>query len=359
LLLLQFAAITLTRVRAEKTFLIIPEELLMSRFASSFAALAIFVCSAQALMATVVFSDGGTHTVNSPSVDIALSNNTTLNVATGAVINAPSTSAAIGLSAVSTDFSLNNHIHVTGGSLTGGASTQAFSGRGGFGINAVFGTLDISGGTFTGGVGDFVPGDAVKVVGAQSTISNGTFHGAQGSPFGSAGNALSVYDGTMTISGGAFFGGDTASGAGAAGAALRMGVGNTDTPVHVTITHGTFTAGADSTPATYGPYAVVLDVADDSVLDLKGGTFVGGFLVTQTLNVYGTNLQLTSLPMGKHLSGTLMDGSPISVDMLVIEPYTINLITVPEPSSLVLVAIALAAAVAAYGGPNHRRSRTA
>src|SRR5204863_10204106 len=87
-----------------------------------------------------------------------------------------------------------------------------------------------------------------------------------------------------------------------------------------------------------------------ATVELEGGVFHGGFLVDgggSTLNVYGTGLTMTMTMINSefyegHVQGTLLDGSPLSVDVTVYAPSVINLISVPEPSSLILASVGMA-----------------
>src|SRR5262245_22483095 len=88
----------------------------------------IAVLAARTATATVTYSDGGMHAVNSSSPDIRLSKGTTLNVGPGAVITGPTGPQGapdITLDAISTLDGSGNHIHVTGGSISGGTSTAS------------------------------------------------------------------------------------------------------------------------------------------------------------------------------------------------------------------------------------------
>ncbi len=288
-------------------------------------------------MATVTYSDGGTHTISSSSPDVSLSNSTTLNITSGAVVNGPSGSP--GGPAVSAYDSTANHIQVTGGSITGGSNPQPFAGFAGHGIDMVGGTLDISSGTLSGGTASFVPGAAVWVTNTQSTISGGTFYGGDITASGYANDAVVVNGGNMTISGGTFYGGDGYL----AGIALSLGKSNISPPPHVVVTGGTFTAGTGLGPDLYGAYSVAIGYNyPGAVLDLKGGHFVGAFLMEPgtVLNVYGYGLTATAITHGRHIAGTLLDGTPLSLNTFVYDPVTINLINVPEPGTLVLCGFA-------------------
>lgn len=77
-----------------------------------------------------------------------------------------------------------------------------------------------------------------------------------------------------------------------------------------------------------------------------GGEFVGEFalLHTAVVNVYGTNLMLEPV-LGTPddsdflLTGVLSDGTAISNGVQIFDSAQLNLIAVPEPSSLALLGI--------------------
>ena len=86
--------------------------------------------------------------------------------------------------------------------------------------------------------------------------------------------------------------------------------------------------------------------------DFSGGRFRGVIAVygDSTLNFYGKNLKLSSATTGEldgftgdfyHISGTLIDGSPIESPVFLRSDFnsTINLIAAPEPSVVILMLI--------------------
>jgi hypothetical protein len=304
--------------------------------------LAIFVLALVAFAAdtraSTTYFDGGTHTISGLSADISLSNGTTLNVVNGAAINAPTGFDGVGA------YDSTAHVSVTGGTIAGGSNPQAFGGFANSGIGMVGGTLNIGGGTLTGGNASFVPGSAINTRNTQITISSGIFHGGDISTSGYAGNAVVVNGGSLHISGGSFFGGNGYL----AGIAISLAQSNAPIPAYALITGGTFTAGSGLGFGGFSPFSLAIGYNGSSTMDLKGGQFFGGFYLEDgsILNVYGHGLTTSPITNGKHIVGTLLDGTPLSVDAFLKPTATVNLVNVPEPSTLVLAAFGLGGLVA-------------
>jgi hypothetical protein len=127
------------------------------------------------------YNDGGTHTISGPDTDVVITNGTTVNIVPGASITPALQYDPFGGNAVDVS---SGSLNVTGGSMTGGSSKF-----GGAGLSAGRGYFDISGGTFQGGSG----------AGNVPPIGNGRDIAGAGASFG-AWN-------TLSISGGNFFGG--------------------------------------------------------------------------------------------------------------------------------------------------------
>jgi hypothetical protein len=208
------------------------------------------------------------------------------------------------------------------------------------------GTLNISGGSFTGGYAGFVPGSGVRTYATAVTISGGTFLGGANTGAGYAGEALDVSGGEIQIGGGTFH---EASFTNFISDAAMVKIGGGLGPTHGVITGGIFDTGST------GVSALAVGWNYPATVDLKGGVFHGGLEVVggeSTLNVYGTGLTMTMTMIGSefydgHVQGTLLDGSQLSVDVRVYAPSVINLISVPEPSSLILASVGMAIAIIA------------
>jgi len=302
----------------------------MQRIISLASAILLATFGLQPAMAAINFSDGGTHAVNAPSADISLSNATTLNLAPGASITAPA--VTVGVSAYD---GLANQIHMTGGMIVGGSDPQNLGGVAAPGIGMQGGLADISGGTVSGGSASFIPGNAIDTRFSQVSISGGTFHGGDITDFGYAADAVVINGGSLEISGGTFYGGNGYF----AGIAVSLAKGNAPVPAYALITGGTFVAGTGSGIGGFAPFALAIGYNTSATMDLKGGQFTGDFYLEEgsVLNVYGHGLALSN--NGRHIAGTLLDGTPLSVDAYVKATATVNLINVPEPATGALAAL--------------------
>lgn len=254
--------------------------------------------------ASVIYNDGNQHTVSGPSADITITNDTPVTVTAGATITA-AISSGNGLNGI---LSRNSPLTITGGSITGGITTNTDRDDGNgllFGSTSSTTPLLISGGTFTGGSGGSSPGS-----GAVVNITNGS---------------------TATISGGNFVSSGSV------------------TPVNAT--------------------ALMIQEDNASSIVISGGTFSGGphnieiylaLFEKSTLTFTGSNLSATYAVVDSffdayEIKGTLSDGSPIDVyvDAYQIGPDVVSpneilfegdrsAIAIPEPSSVVLAGIAVA-----------------
>src|SRR4051794_3016687 len=171
----------------------------IARFAALVAASIFCLAEAQSITAGTTYSDGGNHNIPGPAPDITIANGTTLIVAPGAAISAASPNPGI----LTNDGSLN-HVVVSGGTIVGGANPASFGGFGGSGINMFGGTLNISGGDFTGGAASFVPGSGVQTLFTTVTISGGNFFGGNMTGNGYPGRAAELSGAEIQITGGTF-----------------------------------------------------------------------------------------------------------------------------------------------------------
>ena len=284
----------------------------------------------RAAKAAVDLDDGTTHTISSSSAQVLLSNGTSLIVVPGASI----VSDAIEAGVAAYDRSGYNVV-VTGGSITGGSNPQSFGGFAASAIDMRGGTLNISDGLFIGGDASFVPGAGLSTIDTDVTITGGTFFGGQNTIGSiSSGNGLQVGGGNYEISGGTFQGaGGLKGGNGAAFGWFNKG---NSPSAYALITGGSFIAGS---PGFFGTeYSLAVGYNYAYTVDLKGGQFDGTIFVDEgsTLNIFGYDLTANPISSGEHVTGTLLDGSPFSSDVLNNGPVTVTLINVPEPSTIVL-----------------------
>lgn len=241
------------------------------------------------------YNDGGTYTINGPDTDVRVYDSTEVSMTGGAVITG-SNGASIGTDAIfAFDFAT---FTADGGSATGG---NGDSFRGGAGLRVdEFSDVTISGGIFTGGSGGSVGGDGAFVSsrpGDSLMITGGSFVGGSG-PSEGYGIRLNGFGGTGSISGGSFVG--------------RYGLIMREGDFVLDVTGGTF--------STTNP--LLPDIALES---------------SSVLNVYGTGLSFD----GTDLTGTLLDGSPIDVRVLINDNAQLNLVNVvPTPSALGAASIA-------------------
>ncbi|MEW8028103.1 MAG: PEP-CTERM sorting domain-containing protein [Candidatus Thiodiazotropha sp.] len=228
---------------------------------------------------------------------------------------------------------------VNGGEIIGGDGGQT----GGNGIDGWIETigLDMSGGTIRGGDGGNRGGHGIATFGTISgTISGGTIRGGDGA---TGGNAINSQDGTnLVISGGRFQGGD--------GGIYGGDAINSSGYHSSTISGGYFDAGAGLLDDGW-----LLHLTGMGHWGITGGLFgynnIGnglGIFNNASVDIHGWDLELTD----NLLTGFLLDGSWIETPVsLAYNEYApsgmLNLINhqnirVPEPGSLILLAIGLA-----------------
>ena len=295
---------------------------------------------------SVLYSDGAIHTVSSSSDSVIIENATTLNVVSGASVNAPSDTYGI----AGDDYS-QSALTMTGGSVTGGVFMAG-------------GTAHISNGILNGGIPGSEGLDAFAGRGTDVTISGGTFVGGDSNLIWGAHDAFIAVEGSrVNISGGVFIGGNageyaySAFGLAGASVVLNNGLGS---PFSL-ITGGTFIAGTGGSYGGLSPFALWVGYNSPGFLDLKGGHIAGSFGVEgdSILNIYGYGLTTTIIDSeidvySEHITGTLLDGSTLNADALVFQNGQVNLINVPEPSSVILAALGLVG-LAAWGWRRRRR----
>lgn len=258
-------------------------------------ALALFITSGAVAKATD-YNDGGTHTISGSDTNVVISNGTTVNIVSGATVIGPY-EEPFGHDAIQMQ-DASSSINVTGGTITGGGGSY----QGGGGIIATNGSLDISGGDFTGGDGSTVSpfyggGPGVYANDFQSfSISGGMFTGGEGEQLG--GNAVHINTftpKTAYVSGGTFDGG--------AGAIQDSGYDLLVTgPIQVEITNGDFvgyhSAIKNNAVANVsgGHFVNLLEAWDEATINFSGGQ-IGQLLVRDTAeanisdgSLYGVDL---------------------------------------------------------------------
>lgn len=299
------------------------------RIAPMLAALAFTFSSASAV---VIYDDGGTHDVDSPSDGIFVTNGTTVNVLPGAIIMPPVTGKGATVMNGST-------LNVSGGriegvgTLSGNIPNPA--------LQANHSTINISGGELIGSTAA-APGRAVQISHCDLVISGGALLGTT-SWSGSQGSALGIFGTTTaTISGGLFNGGLFSDGGTLiiSGGEFRgrqsvlMFLGYSDLTIDVSILGGRFVSESAINPFFFGATTspVEAKIFGGEFLSLYGGapTWISqSFPITFT----GTNLDWTQ--SRDLLTGTLASGDPISVILVVANPDDITLVepVSVEPSS--------------------------
>jgi hypothetical protein len=367
-----------------------------------FALLVVAAVSATSHAQTIL--NGGTHTINGSSGPIILENGATLNVVSPASITGSSTHYGILGNAGTT-------INLTGGLVTGGTNTT--SNIDGNGIRT-FGSFVATGGSVQGGtitLGSLtVAGDAIDCLSdidsSKIQVNGGTFQGGSSRNYGGSGALFQQYTAsgpasTLSINGGTFLGGN---------GAINPGVGAFLSGENATsgqVSGGVFEGGAGGTPSAGGTGIEVQLVAGAS-LTISGGSFVGGqggpanglsllyngdgvdspipqlnvtggvfsgaigiVSVYSDLNFFGTDFAYN--PATGQFTGVLQDGHMIDViieDLLNGLPHYslnyqgtgpdevtfVNVSSVPEPSSIVTLAIGLVGLAAAKR--KARRGRT-
>jgi PEP-CTERM motif len=285
-------------------------------------------CSSGVDAGYVVYSDGAAHSLSSPTTNYyGITNGSTFNVQPGASI-APTPEAQAGDAAI---FTSSGNLNVSGGTITGGASAvpTAYAGSDAIFVTSSSGTAGstlISAGQITGGAG----------------LTGGT------------GLAL-VNAGPTTISGGTITGGNSVLTEGQGGIGISYNKGS-----QLTITGGTFSGGTSP-----GPVAIPsssLTTLGGGNIEVSGGLFLSEIIVDyesygSRLDFFGTGLSYSN----GILSGTLGDGSTID-QTVTISPFSgINTVvvvsgggtevsfvatpaSVPEPASIVLIALGLGGA---------------
>jgi hypothetical protein len=293
--------------------------------------------------AQVSFGDGGTHTTSGPSGDVALTNNTTLQVVPGASILGRLNENGI-------TGTINSSVVLSGGSVTGGPGALPGTSVP-FGISLDGGSFTATGGTVTGGTYSFTGGidggSALNLTGTTTTISGGTFIAGTGSNPLTAVFALSFESGApsnvsnqLTISGGTFIGASQAD--------LNFG--------SATISGGTFEGSFGS------------NLSGFAQLNISGGTFDGGQQMKYestglggSLNFFGSGFVftptfVTPFFVQGQLSGTLANGDLFNqiISFDDIQGYQIQSgpgefsfigdpsAVAPEPSSMLMVGLGLA-----------------
>jgi hypothetical protein len=279
-------------------------------------------------------------------------------------------------------------VQISGGTFQGGNATEIFDYAG---AGAVLYTsypsgtsIQISGGTFQGGNGGLLGGNGASLgAGANEagfmTVSGGTFQGGNGQYAGFGASFATEYGGSITVSGGTFQGG---SGLNPGAGAFFNSVGSGS----ITVSGGTFQGGN-------GDVSAQVALFSGSSMTISGGTFIGGLQIVSggssifppfsQLNVtggifsgpielepYNTNLNFFGMGFVYNyqtgsFTGTLTDGDMIDV---VVPNYTgsiqyivdgPNEVTfnygIPEPSSIVTLAIGLLGLAAAQAYRSRQR----
>lgn len=234
------------------------------------------------------------------------------------------------------DFRSTGPLRISGGTIKGG-DADAFAGAGLDISNAS--DAQITGGTFLGGRGSSNPsgsfgGEGVSIDESQITITGGSFSGGTGETAAGHGLEVDGDDSFVTILGGSFFGTDTEGLDDNHGSAVYADEGRID------IFGGSF--DAISAPA--------LDIDTESLVNMFGGTFVGGISIAEgsTLNVFGQKLSFED----GVLTGSIRGNLGFSIDVTLDEGGSLNLIpaAIPVPASLPLIAAGLGA-LAIFGKP--------
>lgn len=175
-------------------------------------------------------------------------------------------------------------------------------------------TVDITGGTQTGGDGDLTYGDeaapGLHVEASDITVTSGTFVGGSNGWSCGAPGACILIPTACVITDGVFTGGDASQDAnGGTGLVLSTdGVG-------VTIDDGTYTGGAGAGTGSAG-YSFGAFITGGADVEISGGLFTGDWGINlvsgSTLTVYG----LFDTATGSALSGALLNGDSIDIAII-------------------------------------------
>ncbi len=327
-----------------------------------------------------IYNDGGTHTVNGTSGPILLEGSgTTLDLVSPATISGSSgiQSGVAIIGQVGTTINLlggqvnggigaGGSFSASGGVVQGGDTTR-MPGVGGTALDLAApsgfpsASAQISGGTFIGENASFLGGIGFVLTtlggttGNSSSISGGTFQGGSGGTTGNGGDGghFDLNLTALTINGGTFIGGSGFRSGNTNGNGLILN----SFGCSESITGGSF-SGADS--LIFGGYS--------SSLVISGGTFhnqMGFGLddVGTSVTFLGTGLNYDSA--NGIITGTLDDGSVLSTTLQLgsVNPHLVIQVTnnsgeeiefsaiasgsVPEPSSIVILAIGLLGLAAA------------
>lgn len=175
-------------------------------------------------------------------------------------------------------------------------------------------TVDITGGTQTGGDGDATyidgPGVGLHVEASDITITAGTFVGGSNGWASGAPAARILLPTACAIVDGTFTGGD-AGGDANGGTALALATDG----VSITIDDGVYTGGAGAGSGSAG-YSLGISIAGGADVEISGGLWTGDWGVNlvsgSTLTVYG----LFDTATASALVGTLSNGDAIDVAII-------------------------------------------
>jgi hypothetical protein len=275
------------------------------------------------------FNDGGAHVLKGSATSAQVSNATTL------TIEAPA--------AVSAGVQVDGHstLNLLGGTVAGTDSPANYT-TGQTAISSI-GLFTASGGAVTGGNATGVGGAGGIGLLSQGTtrISDGSFLGGSGTQLGGYGLSTSLQG--LDLSGGLFQG----------GAGARMGSG-------VFVNGASLDRGLISGGAFDGYYSLIFNGFGHSDLEITGGTFQNGLFLTlydeSSVDFRGSDFSFDS--RSKLLTGQLDDGTHLSTTINSFFPYSIHrsagsirfsaidFVSVPEPSSWILLTAGLTTAMA-------------
>lgn len=263
---------------------------------------------------TTTYSDGAIHTVSSSTADIVVTSATTLDVVSGAILG-PDASGVItawtakpGTHGITASGS-GTQINVSGGSVTGGARASTIITPGWGVVLGPGAGLTVTGGTIAAGNGQSGMGIYSSSAGAVN-ISGGTIEGASGmwwAPLASGGS--------LTISGGNFVNNGYLYGGG-----YGLLIGPWDQPGTAVITGGNFGAF---------PYGCLFVQAANvsATVTISGGSWAGPILLDlhnfAIVDFQGTSMNFIQGPPSA-ISGTLTDGTPISVEIVFLNDRATN-----------------------------------